>query len=80
MDVYCSLPSCPYLLPIHDTIPDQALLVFKYCTGHLFNLAQKDLPIALTKRILKDVLRGLVVLHDHDIIHGGKSLQIALSV
>lgn len=30
-----------------------------------------DLPIALTKRILKDTLRGLAGLHDHNIVHTG---------
>ncbi|KAI0908438.1 kinase-like domain-containing protein [Ustulina deusta] len=36
---------------------------------YLANLAQTDLPIQVTKRILKDALRGLAVLHDHDIVH-----------
>ena len=80
LDMYRGLPSCPYLRPLHDTVPEQSLFVFKYCTGHLFTLTQKNLPIALTKRILRDTLRGLAVLHDHDIVHTGKSLQIAPTV
>ena len=57
-------------------MPDQSLFIFEYRTGHLFTLAQKDLPIALTKRKLKDTLHGLAVLHDHDIIHTGKYLPM----
>lgn len=65
--MYHDLRSCPYLRLLEDTIQEQSMFVYKYFTGHLLSLAQKDLPIALTKRVLKDTLRGLAVLHDQNI-------------
>ena len=47
------------------------MFVYKYFTGHLLSLAQKDMPLVLTKRILKDTLRGLAALHDQHIVHAG---------
>ncbi|RDW83584.1 uncharacterized protein DSM5745_03910 [Aspergillus mulundensis] len=52
-----------------DTIPEKSMFVFEHFTGHLLNLAQKDLPLLVTKRILKDALTGLAELHDRDIVH-----------
>lgn len=57
---------------MQDTIPEQSMFVYKYFTDELLSLTQKDLPIGLTKRILKDTLRGLAVLHDQNIVHTGK--------
>ncbi|KAH7381557.1 kinase-like domain-containing protein [Pyrenochaeta sp. MPI-SDFR-AT-0127] len=54
---------------VHDTIPDKSMFVFPYFTDHLLRLVQKDLPLSVTKRILKDALRGISELHDKDIIH-----------
>ncbi|GAB1193699.1 hypothetical protein APSETT444_002924 [Aspergillus pseudonomiae] len=54
-----------------DTIPDKSMFVFEHFTGHLLALAQKDLPLVVIKRILKNALTGLVELHDQDIIHTG---------
>ncbi|KAF2642227.1 calcium/calmodulin dependent protein kinase [Massarina eburnea CBS 473.64] len=58
-----------YVRLVKDTIPEESMFVFQYFTDHLLRLAQKDLPLALTKRILKDALRGIVELHDRDIVH-----------
>ncbi|KAJ5952025.1 uncharacterized protein N7479_010438 [Penicillium vulpinum] len=52
-----------------DTIPDKSMFVFEHFTGHLLTLAQKDLPLMLTKKVLKNVLTGLAELHDQDIVH-----------
>ncbi|KAB8265362.1 kinase-like protein [Aspergillus pseudonomiae] len=52
-----------------DTIPDKSMFVFEHFTGHLLALAQKDLPLVVIKRILKNAPTGLVELHDQDIIH-----------
>lgn len=54
-----------------DTIPDKSMFVFDHFTGHLLTLAQKNLPLAVIKRILKDALTGLAELHEQDIIHTG---------
>ena len=54
-----------------DTIPDQSMFVFEHFTGHLLSLAQKDLPLVVMKRVLKNALTGLVELHDQDVVHTG---------
>jgi len=56
---------------MHDTILDKSMFVFKCFDDHLLRLAQKDLPIAVTKSILKDALCGIAELHDQNIVHTG---------
>lgn len=72
LDLYRGLRSSPYLRLLHDTVPEQSMLVYKYFNGDLLSLVQKDLPIAQTKRILKHTLHGLAALHEQDIVHTGK--------
>lgn len=71
LDIYRRVGSCPYLRTLQDTVPDQSMFVYKYLNENLLRLAQKNLPIALTKQILKDALRGLAALHDQNIVHNG---------
>ncbi|EEH16178.1 serine/threonine protein kinase [Paracoccidioides brasiliensis Pb03] len=54
---------------VQDTIPEKSMFVFEYYTDHLLNLAQKDLPLKVKKKILKHALCGIVELHDQDIVH-----------
>ncbi|KAH7076258.1 kinase-like domain-containing protein [Paraphoma chrysanthemicola] len=54
---------------VKDAIPEKSMFVFEYFDDHLLRLAQKDLPIAVTKQILKDALRGIAELHDQDTVH-----------
>lgn len=61
-----------YLRVLRDTVPEQPMLVYKYFTGHLLKLVQKDLPIASTKQILKHTLLGLAALHEKNVVHTGK--------
>ena len=70
LDIYRSLRSA-YLRLLQDTISKQSMFVYQYFTDDLLSLAQRDLPIAATKRILKDTLCGIAVLHDHNIVHTG---------
>lgn len=56
-----------------DRIPEQSILIYDYATDHLLSLAQKEIPLAARKRILRDALRGLAVLHDKNIVHAGTS-------
>lgn len=62
-----------------DSIPDKSMFVFDYFTGHLLRLVQKDVPLDMTKRILKDALRGIVELHDRDIVHTGRVTYLTFS-
>lgn len=75
-DLFRPLRGCLNLRIACDTIPEQSTLVYRYFSDHLLSLAQTDLPIQVTKRILKDALRGLAVLHDHDIVHTGKTVHL----
>jgi hypothetical protein len=70
--MYRGLYNCPHLRLLQDTVPEQSVFVYKYFTDDLLSMAQMDLPIAFTKRILKDALRGLAALHDQNIVHTGK--------
>ncbi len=72
LDLYRGLRSSPYLRLLHDTVPEESMLVYKYFTSNLLNLVQKDLPIAQTKRNLKHTLHGLAALHEQNIVHTGK--------
>lgn len=61
---------------IQDIVPNESMFVFQYFTGHLLRLVQKDLPLPVIKRILKDSLRGIAELHDQDIVHTGDLRRI----
>jgi hypothetical protein len=64
--------SCPQLRGLEDAAPEQSIFIFKYLRENFLGLVQKDLPTAVTKRILRDALRGLAAMHDRDIIHNGR--------
>jgi serine/threonine protein kinase len=59
---------------LEDTCADESIFVFKYLKVNLLVLVQKNLPIATTKKILRDALRGLAAMHDKDIVHNGITL------
>lgn len=72
--MYHGLRNCTYLRLSQDMIPERSIFVYKYFTENLLGLLalREGLPIALTKRILKDTLRGLAALHDQNIVHSGR--------
>jgi serine/threonine protein kinase len=74
LEIYRRLGSSAYVCGLEDTAPNQSIFVFKYLNQNLLELAQKNLPIAVTKRILRDALRGLAALHDKDIVHNGNNV------
>lgn len=74
LEVYQRLGSCPYVRDLEDTCADESIFVFKYLKVNLLVLVQKNLPIATTKKILRDALRGLAAMHDKDIVHNGITL------
>ena len=69
LEVYRRLGSCSYVRGLEDTAPSQSIFVFKYLNENLLGLIQKNLPTAITKKILKDALRGLAAMHNLDIVH-----------
>jgi hypothetical protein len=67
-----NLRDSPFLrLPV-DTITGHRVFVFRYLTEDLLSLVRKQISMPLTKKILKDSLRGLVNIHSQDIIHLGE--------
>ncbi|KAL9107751.1 MAG: hypothetical protein Q9227_007373 [Pyrenula ochraceoflavens] len=54
---------------LEDTVKENATFVHKYFNDNLLALVRKTLPLPVTKKILKDVLRGLADLHEVDIVH-----------
>lgn len=71
LEIYQRLGNCDYVRGLEDTAPNQSIFVFKHLDENLLALAQKNLPTATTKKILKDTLRGLAAMHDKDIVHNG---------
>lgn len=75
-DMQRALGTSRYLRLFHDTIPPRSMFVYEYLNDHLLSLAQKDLPLLLTKRILKDTLGGLAELHQENIVHTGQDYAL----
>jgi len=71
LEIYQRLGSCPYVRGLDDTCPTHSIFIFKYLKENLLSLIQKNLPIAITKKILKYALQGLAAMHDKDIVHNG---------
>jgi serine/threonine protein kinase len=70
-DIRHNLRNNPFLrLPV-DTISNQCILVFKYLEEDLLSLVRKQIPTSVTKKILKDSFKGLVEMHEQDIVHLG---------
>jgi serine/threonine protein kinase len=68
-DMFWDLRKSPYVRVAHDAIPDQSMFAYKYFKDHLLSFAQKDIPLPLIKRILRDSLRGIAELHEKGIVH-----------
>jgi hypothetical protein len=69
--MYCGLNNNQFLR-LSEDVPEQSIFVYRYLADHLLGFVRKDPPVLLTKRILKDTLRGLAALHEQNIVHTGK--------
>lgn len=67
--MFSDLRRSPYIRVAEDAIPDQSMFAYKYFKDHLLFFAQKDSPLPLIKRILRDSLRGIAALHEKGIVH-----------
>lgn len=67
--MFSDLRKSPNVRVADDTIVDQPMFAYKYFKDHLLSFAQKDLPLPLVKRILRDSLRGIAALHEKGIVH-----------
>lgn len=66
------LTSSPNIRTVVDTIRQSELLVFPFVTSDLLQFAHhKNLTTQQRKAILRQALRGLADLHDHDVLHTG---------
>ncbi|KAF2207789.1 hypothetical protein CERZMDRAFT_114971 [Cercospora zeae-maydis SCOH1-5] len=52
-----------------DTIPNERVLVYRYLSHDLLELARTRIDSQTRRRILKSALQGLAEMHDHDIVH-----------
>lgn len=67
--MFNDLRKSTYIRVADDTIPNHSMFVYKYLRDHLLSIAQKDTPLPLMKRILRDSLRGIADLHEKGIVH-----------
>lgn len=68
-DMYDSMPRSPYLRCLQDSVQADSDLVYKFLTVHLLSFAQKTQPVSNIKKILRDVLQGLAMLHANGKVH-----------
>jgi serine/threonine protein kinase len=67
--MFNDLRKSPYVRVANDTILNQPMFAYTYFKDHLLSFAQKDVPLPLTKRILRDSFRGIATLHEKGIVH-----------
>jgi len=67
--MYKDLRDSPYLRVAVDSISEHSMFAYNYLRGDLPSFSQKDVPLPLTKRILRDTLHGIAALHDKGIVH-----------
>jgi serine/threonine protein kinase len=68
-DMFDDLRGSPYLRVSVDTCPDASVFVYKYLRDHLLSFVQNNVSLPITKRILRDALRGIAALHGKGIVH-----------
>ncbi|EFE29951.1 uncharacterized protein ARB_03292 [Trichophyton benhamiae CBS 112371] len=68
--VYQKVDGCSYLRLPQDSMAERSMFVYRYLTADFLNLpVKKELPLDITKRVLRDALQGLAALHDNNIMH-----------
>jgi serine/threonine protein kinase len=67
--MFDDLRGTPYIRVAEDTDSESCAFIYPYRRDHLLSFVQQDVPLATRKRILRDVLRGLAVLHAKGIVH-----------
>lgn len=70
--MYYRLNNSQFLRLSEDVVSEQSIFVYRYLADHLLSFVRKELSVLVTKRILKDTLRGLAALHEQNIVHTGK--------
>lgn len=75
-----NLRDCPFIRVPIDIIPDHRIYVFNYLKEDFLSLVKKQIPLHVTKKILKDSLRGLAEMHSLDIAYLGDGILSRLSL
>ncbi|EEQ27303.1 conserved hypothetical protein [Microsporum canis CBS 113480] len=71
-EIYRRVDGDPYLRLPQDSMVGHSMFVYKYLTTDFLKLpCQLELPLETTKRVFRDALQGLAVLHANDIVHNG---------
>jgi serine/threonine protein kinase len=68
-NMFDDLRSSPYLRVSDDACLDESVFVYKYLRDHLLSFVQNEVPLPITKRVLRDALRGIAALHGKGIVH-----------
>jgi serine/threonine protein kinase len=68
-NMFDDLRSSPNVRVSEDACPDEHMFVYKYLRDHLLSFFQNEVPLPMTKKILRDVLRGIAALHSKGIVH-----------
>lgn len=67
--MFSDLRTSPYVRVADDVILDHSMFVYRYFKDNLLSVVQKNMPLPLIKRILRDSLRGIAALHEKGIVH-----------
>ena len=76
--IYDRIGSHAHIRTLSDTIPARRMFVFDHFGENLLEFAERQLPLALIKWILKCALQGLAALHERDLVHKGKNTCLGL--
>lgn len=71
---------CPHIRLPFDTIPDQRIFVYRYLDDDFLSLVRKKPSLQARRQILKASLKGIAALHDQDVVHLGKYLNLARQI
>ena len=67
--MFDDLRGLPHVRVSEDTIPEHSMFAYRHFREHLLSFFQKGASLPITKRILRDALRGIAALHNKGIVH-----------
>ena len=68
--MFRDLRESPHVRVAVDDIPAHSMFAYRFARGHLLSFAQRDVPLPVMKRVLRDSLRGIAALHGKGIVNG----------
>lgn len=70
--IYDRVRHCPNIRMPIDRVPERRMFNFHFLDTNLLQFAQREVPLAQIKTILKQVLQGLAALHEQRVVHNGR--------